>query len=436
MKFLAPIIVSALLCSSAYSALAEPVSVRAVALRELLSHAERHSPRLELARRERGRAEAARVEASAWLHEDPTLTLAAGPRFAGQHSSALDLAASLTQPIEIVGEPGLRRRLAARVEARAQAELAGARAALELDVRLAYQAGCVARARLELVAQVGGFAERTLQVARRRLAAGDGTRIDVLVAESGSARARAAVLEAERALAEARTELATLTGWQLHEPPQVPSGLEPPEAAPSLAETLARTLDAHPELRARRAAVAEAGARLALDERRALPAPTVGVSFTREGSVGSPANTILLGSIALPLPLWRGNREARARDRAEAEIARQEEAIASRRLEAAILRTHAALTSAAARSALLDGAASTALHTSLTLLERGFEQGELSALEVAAAEEQLAAAQLDALAARADYHRARAELDYLGAGDSGRAPEVHGSGAGQDGSTR
>jgi cobalt-zinc-cadmium efflux system outer membrane protein len=437
MKFIAPIIVSALLCLPAHDAHAEPATARDVELRELLSHAERHAPRLELARSERGRAEAARAEASAWLHEDPTLTVAAGPRFAGEHASALDIQASLGQPIEIAGERGLRRTLATRVEEHAVAELASARAALGLDVRLTYQAGRVARARLDLATQVVGFTERTLQVARRRLAAGDATRIDVLVAESGSARARAALLETERALAEARTELAVLTGWPLREPPQVPSGLEPPETPPNLSEALAKALAAHPELRAQHAAVAEARARLALADRQALPAPTFGVSFSREGSVGSPANTILLGSIALPIPLWTGNREARARDRAEAEISSREEALAARGLEAAVIRAHGALTSAAARAVLLDGAASAALDASLTLLERGFEHGELSALEVAAAEEQLAAVQLDALDARADYHRARAELDYLGGGEpGGNAPTVLNPTPGSNGGSR
>ena len=425
MKFLVPITLSALLCMQA-RAQAEPAASRDVGLPELLSHAEQHAPRLELARRQRARADAARVDASAWLHDDPTLTVAAGPRFAGAHSSALDLQASLAQPIEIAGEPGLRRTVAARVAERALAELAGARAMVGLEVRLAYQAARVARARLELAARLDGFAERTLQVARRRLAAGDATRIDVLVAESGAARARAALLEAKRSLADARTELAECTGWPLLEPPLVASGLESPEPPPSLAESLTRARSTHPELRAVHAATEEARARLALTDRQALGTPTIGLSFSREGSVGSPANTILLGSLALPLPLWAGNREARARDRAEADIARQEETLATQRLEAAVIHAHTALASAAARSALLEGAASAALDTSLTLLEKGFEHGELSALEVAAAEERLADAQSDALDARADYHRARVELEYLG-GDLGSSGPDHGA---------
>jgi outer membrane protein, heavy metal efflux system len=137
------------------------------------------------------------------------------------------------------------------------------------------------------------------------------------------------------------------------------------------------------------------------------------VHFAREGAVDGPANHIVLGSVELPLGLWSKNRGPRSRARAAASIAGEAETLEGRALLARVAGAHAELTSAAERAAVLDGGAATPLEASLGLYARGFERGEFSVLELAAARQTFARAQLSALQAHADYLRARVELEYV-----------------------
>jgi cobalt-zinc-cadmium efflux system outer membrane protein len=394
----------------------ESGDARVATLAELILFAERHAPEVRLAQARRGLADAARAGAAPLLHDNPSITLAAGPRLAQGHPSALDVSASLAQPVELAGERSLRRSVARRFSERVEAELGSTLAELRLHVDIAYYAAVVARERLVISARLAAFAERALDVARKRLAAGDASSIDTTLAEGDAARAREALLRAEQSLGTARIELAAATGWDPQAPPLVPAGLAALQPIPELGAVLARASERHPELAALRAAEREAQARVELADREAWPTPTLGVQLAREGSVGSPANFIVLGSLEVSLPLWQQNQEERARTRAEGAIAGERRELAARALLTRLVAAHAELTAAAQRVTLLGSHTSGAGERGLRLLERGLASGEFSALEVSAAGERFAQAELLALDAYADYYRARAELSFaLGA---------------------
>jgi outer membrane protein, heavy metal efflux system len=386
---------------------------REITFAELLAFAEQHAPSVRRARAQLAAGVAARAEASAPLHDDPTLSVGVGPRFAGAGQSSVDVEIGLSQPIEVAGERGLRRALAARLSERLEAEVTSTRAELRRELSLAFQGATLLRQRVALAAELRAFADKTLATSERRLAAGDATRIEVNVATADAAQAREAELLAQEELAAARIELSVISGWPLDTPPLVPSELGPVRPPPSLRAVLRRARARHPELSARAAATRQAQAEVELADRQAWPKPTLGVHFAREGSLGSPANTIVLGSVELPLPAWSSNQGARARARAEEGIAREEESLAAQARLAQLVNAHAALSSAATRGTLLARGAAEPLQNSLALYARGFEHGEFSALELSAAREKFARAALAALDARAAYLRARAELEYV-----------------------
>ena len=134
------------------------------------------------------------------------------------------------------------------------------------------------------------------------------------------------------------------------------------------------------------------------------------MSYVHEGT--RPANDIVLGTIALPLPLFARNQGEHAKAVAAAGRARAESAAIAQQLEGRIGAAHAALQAAAARLALYGVQVGPRLDEGLALLERGFTAGEVPLLEVLAARERLLSSKRAALDAGADYARARAELDY------------------------
>jgi outer membrane protein, heavy metal efflux system len=385
---------------------------REVSFADLLTYANAHAPALLVASLRRGYAEAARTAAEATMRYNPSLELGIGPRFNGARDRDFDFVAALGQPVEIGGARGRRIEAAARLGDRLDAETLSVRWQLRRDLSLTFHAALVAREQVSVAERGVQFAEQMVDIARRRLIAGDATLIDVRIAETELVQARQGRLVAERDLRSARLHLAELSGWPLETPPNVPGRLTALEPVPPLVRLFQVTSDRHPELRVRRAALFEAQSRTRLADREAWPTPIVGAQVAREGSAGSPANYVLLGTLGLPLPLWQRNQGERARSRIDENVAAAEQAATEQAVRARIVRCHAELEAAAERLALFTAGVAPLLEDSLALLRRGFEAGELPLLDVALARERFLAAERDVLSAYADYYRARVELEF------------------------
>jgi cobalt-zinc-cadmium efflux system outer membrane protein len=383
-----------------------------VSLEQLLDYAESHAPSLRLATERQGYGQAAAADAGTFLRQNPTLQFGIGPRFDSAGQVDFDFQAGLSQPVEISGSRGQRREAAERLTELLGAETSSQRWALRREVTVAYGVAAMARERARLAARVVAFARELCTVAQRRLSAGDVNAIDAQLAETDLVQARQMELRAEQAHRVSRIELATLTGWPLETPPDAAESRRTPEAVPSLDQVIKLAADKHPELVARRAAVAESQARLKLAEKEAWPMPVLGAQVSREGSAGAPANYIVLGTIGLPLSLWQRNQGEVARSHVDEEVARLEESVATRALRARLTSAHAELESATERLRLYLEAVQPRLEQSLVLLQRGFAAGEFSVLNVAVARERLLAAEREGLDAYADYYRALAELEF------------------------
>lgn len=392
------------------SASAAEGAEREVTLEELLAFAEGHAPAVQLAKRRRAYGAAAKAGAEPLLRENPTLGVAVGPRRVGSLGTALDVQFSLAQAVEL-GARGLRLDAAARLAERLDKQAGAARWELRREVTLAFRSGVLGRQRVAVATRVARFAEEMLATTRRQLGAGEANAIDALVAEAEVAGARQALLAAEQELRSSLIELCLLTGWPIEEPPLVPEELEPAAAPPPLAALLRQAAKTHPELLARRAEAAEAVVNVKLADREAWPAPVLGVQLTREGGVGSPNNDVLLGTLSVPLPLWDRNQGARAERRVDEALARAEEEVTRTALAGRIARAHSELAAASARVALFTSGAGASLEESLSLIERGFDAGELPLDRVTDARERLLEVQLSALDAYAEYYRALAELE-------------------------
>lgn len=386
------------------------------ALAVLLEHADRHSPVMRLARERRAYAAAARAGAEPWLAYNPTLGIAVGPRFSTTSDTALDVQLSLSQPIEIAGARGLRRAAASRLGQRVDAEVALARSSVRRAVVRAFHSALVTHEGVLLAEQALRFAEQVRAVTDRRLAAGDATAIDVRLSQAELASAQQAVLIAQRDSLAARLELAVAAGYPPTSPPPLPAGLAPPGAVPALGALMAGLRSRHPELAVRRAALSEAHARVELADREAWPVPVIGVELTREGPTGGAGNSIVLGTLQLPLPLFQRNQGERAQSRAQAAALRAEEDLEQQAIESRLARAHADLSLAVARLDVI-AASTPSVADTLALIERGFAAGELPLIDVLAARQRLLDAERARLEAYAEYYRALAELESAAASD-------------------
>ncbi len=382
---------------------------REVGLPELLAFAQQHAPPITRATQQQGYAAAVRQGADAWLPQNPTIDLAVGPRFSASQR-ALDFVASLSQPIEIAGERGRRQHAASQLGEQLQATTAETQWQVRARVIAAYWLTAVQRERAAVAGQGVAFAEAVRTIVQRRLAAGEATAIDALLADNDVLQAREAKLIEEQALFVARVSLAEVSGWPIETPPVVAATITTRTSIPPLVTLITGRQGQHPALLSRQAASREARARAELADREVWPDATLGVQMAREGSAGSPANYIVLGTLGLALPFWQSNQTERARARVDAAVADTEARAITRELSARLSTSHAALSSAIARLSLFASGVSS-WEQRLTLLRRGFEAGELPLLTVVASRERFLQSQRDALDAYADYYRALVDLE-------------------------
>jgi outer membrane protein, heavy metal efflux system len=389
----------------------EPVS-----LDQILEHAMKGAPAAMLARAgiEAGKAE---LEAASPLFpRDPVLSGSIGRRKTSS-GSGIDYSVGVQQELDLAGKRAAQLR-AARLELSARrAELLASQWFVHQQVHGAYHQALVARDRADAARRVLAFAERLVEVARRRLAAGETSPLPLRLAEAELAQAKQGVLLADSEYHRIRLDLARAAGWT--KPALLtPTGkLDLPTMPPSSESLIRRARREQPALRAARARLSAARARLSAAKRHAWPNPTVGVVYQNEAEPGTDPARVVSGTLSVPIPLWVGSAPDRARARAGIAEGEARQTALTTSLGAQIVQARQRV-EANAKSARVYGAEILpTLETNLGLLQKAFELGEIDIHQVMVAQERFLRTQQDALQAFADYYEAWAELEATVGGE-------------------
>lgn len=309
-----PFVWSALLWATSLHA-AEDDGLLAVILEEAVAA----RPELAQARADVQAAQARVPQAQSW--PDPMLQVGVQNdsfdkwQVGKMETSWLLLMASQTIPFP--GKPGLRGEIASVEVTTRRLALERMRLTTVADVRRAYLALQLARARLELLSKLSALLAQALEVAQSRYEAGDGPQSDIL-----RARLEVARLEQQRVVLEAEATLQVealnrLRGHPLDDSvatrpwAQLSFPLPPDESAAAR-----RSLEASPEYLAARAGVHGARRVRELGQRQYLPDLSVGAGVMVRGAL-APMWTVTLG---VPLPVFAGTKQSRAVVEADAAI--------------------------------------------------------------------------------------------------------------------
>jgi outer membrane protein, heavy metal efflux system len=391
--------------------LPDPADASPVSLVGILAYADAHAPRLGVARAREGLGDAAVQGAETLVPHNPELTVAAGPRVDDDGELGLDLRGGLSQTFEIAGERGARIDAAERTRDRLAAELDEARTEVHREVHAAFHRALVAREREAAAERLVAFQERLLEVARRRLAAGDVPQLAERVAEGELAQAQVARIRARGAYATARLELAGASGWPAEHPPEPSGTLDDPRDPPERSALLALARRHQPRLRTLHAMHEEAVAHAEAADRDGWPEPTIGVEVEREGAPNGLSETVIVGTLGLPIPVFERNQAERARTEAEVAVVLAEEEAYTRALAIRVEEERLAVLGAAERVRAYGGEIVPRFEENLRLIERAFELGEIDIIEVSVARERFLHVRTEVLDAYEDYFAAVAELE-------------------------
>ena len=254
-------------------------------------------------------AAGAQTEASAFLFNNPTLSVEGTRRRAdGVDGQANEYNVGFSQAFETGSQQTNRRTAAASAMDAADAEIEDARRNARADAASHFFAVLAGQRRVAIEERSVGIFESISGVVAKRRAAGEDTRLDANLASIEAERSRNALGIARERLLDARNELATTLQMPPDKLPDVAGELDTGHVR-ALDYDLERLLDALerlPKQRALNARVEAARSRLAVERGNRNPDVTVGVSVGREGFSDGRERLARLW-VSVPLPLFKRN---------------------------------------------------------------------------------------------------------------------------------
>lgn len=346
------------------SAAAQPVLE--LSLEQAVVRAVSRSPAAEVAAADVAVAEAGVIEARQFAVENPTLELAAGPRF--DEPTTVDLEAGLRQPITLGGVRGAAVAVAEHDVEVEQARAAAARLQVAERAAAAYVRALHARRRLEIARASQQLAGRIAEIAVRRFEEGAIDRLQVNAARLAAGRLGIEVVLWDSRVLERLSELRVLLGIPPDRALKLSSTLDLP-ALPAVA-ALSRDLANVPELAALRAAAEREAARDDLGRAMAWPKLELGADLGREESV-----FIAMGVISLTLPVFARGQGVRAMAQARQQQVAAKLAARQRALQGELIASRASYESLrAAETAFRTDVAPTIAENDV-MMQKAYEAG-------------------------------------------------------------
>lgn len=375
-------------------------AVAAPSLRDVLDRVWERATQARVAEARRAEADAGRIGAESLMAGAPALSLAQRDDRFNQNRGVREQELGISVPLWLPGQRSAQLAFAARDAEDSEAAVTATRLALAGELRSVIWLYAGARAEAELVRERLVLAEQLEASVAKREAAGDLARTDLLLAREETLAARGAMAAARTRERQAQERYRLLTGLD-----ELPARIEEPLA---LAALMPAT---HPRQRLAEAAAerARAGMQVARESRRDAPELSVGVQQSRDDFASASRNSLRIG---LTIPFATEGRNApriaaanSALIRAEAESRQVIAELDGGQREALAALDNAELAAAAAqeRSALAA--------ERLQLMQRAFDLGELSLVELMRVRSAANAARLESTQARIALSAAKANMN-------------------------
>lgn len=315
----------------------------------------------------------------------------------------------LAQTFELAGQHGYRRQAAELDLDAANQRIVHLRRQIHAVVEQRFSRVLALQKRIEIERDSLKLIEDAAAAVRKRVNAGEDSRLDGNLASVEAERARNQVTLLGEQLIQARVELATLIQLPPNNLPEAIGELvanRPSYALQDLLDNIAQ----RPLLRALNLREQSARSRLALQRASAYPDITVGLTTGRAGPVEFRENFAML-SISVPLPLFKRNAAGVGQASAELTQTQIEKQATARELEAQVRATWQRLESLHARVSRLTESVLPSLEENQRLSTVSFRSGEIGLLQLLLVNRQLLDGRRDYLDAVADLSQTRIALE-------------------------
>ena len=363
-------------------------------------------------------------DANAPLYNNPVVNFEGRRRsiYQSGHSDAErdEWGGGVTQTFEIAGQQGFRRETAEARLAALEQDIAETTRSVRAQVEQQFVQVLAIQKRIEAEQRILALIEHNTQLSRKRVAAGEDSKLDGNLAVVDAERARNQLSVLQEQLTRARYELSTLLQLPQLDLPQVIGELAPTVRTYTLAELLA-SVESRPAVKALSLQESSARSRLELERSQRYPDLTVSLNNSREAGVVGDDNITSLG-FSLPIPLFRRN--AAGIGQAATELAHVEiDRVAfTRNAKTAIQAAWQRRQSIEARVQRLNEEVSPKLEENLRLSQLAFQNGEIGLPQLLIVQRQTIDAQRDLVEALRDLRLTQIELEYTAGWPIGNSP--------------
>jgi len=326
--------------------------------------------------------------------------------------------AGVAQTFEIAGQQGYRRRAAQLEAAALDQDIEEVRRQVRGEVELAFTRVLALQQRIALELEALTTAEDSAAAVRKRVQAGEDSRLEGNLSTVEAERARNQLTILQEQLLDARSQLAALLQLAPAMLPAVTGSVAVQPSPYTLNALLASAAD-RPLLKALALGEDAARNRLSLERAAAYPDVTVGVTTGREGALDSRERLTML-SVSVPLPLFRRNATGIGRAASDLSRTQIEREAARRDIEARVRTLWERLASLHERVTRLSGSVLPTLTENQRLSSVAFRAGEIGLVQLLLVNRQLIDARRDYLDAFANFVETRVALEQA-AGITGEA---------------
>ena len=278
-------------------------------LEQAFLRAEQQNPDLRRALAQRVAAEGEAADARGLLRNNPELSLERTRRTVPQAGLTSDTQrewmVGIAQTVEIAGQQGYRRQAARQELDALDASIDEARLRLRGEVERRFVQVLSLQERAATEQNSLKIIEDTALAIKKRVTAGEDSRLDGNLAQVEAVRARNQIGSLQEQVIQARAELGTALQMPPSQLPEAIGSLDVPAPVYTLEKLLEQSAD-RPLLRALDHREQAATHRLSLERATRYPNVTVGIATAREGASDARERLTRL-TLSLPLPLFQNN---------------------------------------------------------------------------------------------------------------------------------
>ena len=390
-----------------------PALAAPVTLEQAWQQAEQANPALRATQANLAAAEGELTDARALLWNNPQLATEWRKRTLPQTADPARIdrewTVGLAQTFEIAGQQGKRRSAAERSLAATQEVIAETQRQLRAEVEQRFVRVLSLQLRIQMEERTLKLIEAAATAVRKRVAAGEDSRLDGNLAKVEAERAQNQVSVLREQLVQARAELAALLQLPTDNLPEAGGYLDPSSASYTLNKLLDSAAN-RPLLRAFDHREKAARSRLDLERAAVYPDVTLGLSTAREGPADS-RDRITGLSISLPLPLFRRNDTGIGRATTELTQVQVQQQAMQRDARAQVLVLWERMENLKTRVKRLSDSVLPSLEENQHLSSVSFRAGEIGLLQLLLVNRQVLDGQRDLLDARTELRLTQVTLE-------------------------